>query len=168
MPLYRSYPQIYIASVYLANSGSPTNSTSGAWQDVAAGGGTDSWTSEYDIRPAGATAQVTTTTDAAKLTCQKAGVYMVTASVQFNSIGTAAKTLGVSASLNSTTVPALADVRGAGVLGSLALSVCGPMVLIVGDVLRLLSFQDDAASSAYNTTVTSRNRLTMSYIGPSS
>lgn len=159
---------MYCASVYLANSGAPTHTSSGNWQKVSGGGGTDSWTSEYDIRPAGVGAQVTTTTDAAKITIQKAGVYMVTASVAFAAISDA-KAVGAGVGKNGSTTPSIANFHTMGVGTEFDATVSAPMPLVVGDTLELLAWQNDSASEAYTMTLgAGQNRLTATYLHRSS
>lgn len=155
------------ASLYLNNSGAPTHTSNGGWQHVGAGGGTDSWTAEYDIRDSGLSAQVDTTTGTANITVRKSGVYMVTASVLFNSLGDQIQ-FGVAVGLNGT--ENIRDLRRqSAASGQSALAcVAAPMVLIAGDVLTLMAFQNESVSEAYTTTVTYLNRLTATYIGSSS
>jgi hypothetical protein len=72
----------YVASMYAANSGSPTQTLNGDYQKLGSGGGTLTWVSEIDKRPAGVSAQVDTATNK-RLDVRASGLYDVKWSVIF-------------------------------------------------------------------------------------
>lgn len=153
----------YMASMYVANSGAPTHTSNGGWQKVGSGGGTVTWTSEYDKRPPGASAQVDTATNK-RIDIRKTGVYIVTAAVELSSIS-AAKLVAVAAYKNGAAALQSRITTGAAFPSGAHLSA--PLVLTSGDYLELYAYQNDSASEAYDTAVASYNRLTVTYLGPS-
>lgn len=160
-PGYRASP--LMAAIYLANSGAPTHNSSGAIQHLGAGGGTDTWTSAYDVRPPGLAAQCDTTTGTAKLTCRVAGLYRINGNVYFTSI-TAAKVIGAYLYVNGADVGML-RLRTTGAASAHSVPVNGDVVLAAGDYVDLRAYQNDSASEAYETSFQHHNRLSWVYLG---
>lgn len=155
-----------MAAIYLANSGAPTHTLSADFQHVGGGGGTDTWTADYDIRDAGLAAQTDTTSGAAKLTCRKSGMYLVTLTVRFTSI-TDAKILQAVVYVNGANTGLITAIT-TGVATSAPAKVVEVVSLVAGDTLEPYAWQNDSASEAYTTTTKHDNKLTMTYIGRSS
>lgn len=157
-------PILYYAKMYAANSGSPTyTGVGGAFQKVGSGGGTLTWTSEFDIRPSGVSAQVDTSTNK-RLDVRKSGVYLVQATVCFASISS-----GKSYALNvrqNTTNYALYDERTSGATSTAYLHASELLTLANGDYLELWAATNDSSSEAY-APGTKLIYLSMMYVGPS-
>lgn len=158
-------PGTYTAAMYLANSGAPTNTSNGAYQAVAAGGGTDTWVAEADIRPSGVTAQCDTTTNTAKLTCRKDGLYQINAHVNFSTIA-ADKVSALGVWKNGAQWASASDSVGSGGASGSAIGFSTVAPLVAGDTLELYAFQNDSASEAYQTALSEGNKISMTYIGP--
>jgi hypothetical protein len=148
--------------MYLANSGAPTHTSSGGWQKVADGGGTDTWTAAFDYRPAGTTAQVDTATNK-RIDIQRSGLYLVTASIRFAAI-TDAKSIGCGVYISGAQGPL--DVRTTGVAAVPTARITEAISLTSGQYLELYAFQNDSASEAYQTGLAYDNRLAAVLIGP--
>lgn len=154
----------YYAMMYAANSGSPTHTNSGGWQKVGSGGGTLTWTSAYDIRPSGVSAQADTATNK-RIDIRKTGVYQIEWCVGFGGISDAKKVFsgvyrnGSQFVITSTTPGVVSDVylRGS-----------APAALTSGDYLELYAWQNDSASEAYAVSVSLAVMISVQYIGPSS
>jgi hypothetical protein len=153
----------YIASMYLANSGSPTNTGAGAWQAVADGGGTDTWNSYIDKRPSGVSAQVDTATNK-RIDIRKTGLYRVNCAVAFTSIADG-KLVAVSPGLNGATT--LYATAHTGFTNDVTVRYTQILSLTSGDYLKLLALHTDSASEAYNTAQgMSGCFIEAEYIGP--
>lgn len=159
----KTRPILYYASMYVANSGAPTHTSSGGWQKVGSGGGTVTWTSEFDVRPAGVSAQVDTATNK-RIDIRQSGIYLVSAMVMFSSISDA-KTSGVAIRVNGSEYAQ--GFYGNGKADLAAPHVTIPLSLTSGQYVELFAYQEDSASEAYLVSGTFRNRLSVMYIGPS-
>jgi hypothetical protein len=155
----------YSAAMYLNNSGSPTHSLTGTWQDVDSGGGTDAWTSVCDVRPSGVSAQVDTTSGSADITIRKTGMYLVVGTVRFDSLADGI-VYGAAVYVNGSAGPL--DVRSAGAASVPHAKATELMSLTEGDVLSLYAYQGSGGAEAYHTADAYSNRLSAVYCGPSS
>lgn len=163
-PVWDDIAGSYSAAVYLANSGAPTHTSNAGWQKVADGGGTDTWTSAWDVRPSGVSAQVDTATNK-RIDIRKTGLYLVTASVRFSAIS-ADKTVGVGVYVSG--VQTIIEARTTSVAATPNVRVSEVMSLSSGGYLELYAYQSDSASEAYDVSLTHNNRLSATYIGPAS
>jgi hypothetical protein len=154
----------YYAAMYLANSGSPTHTTSGTEQKVGSGGGTATWTASHDIRPTGVSAQVDTATNK-RIDIRKTGVYLVTASVGFSAISDA-KAVSVAVYTNGTRIALAAGAVGA--LVTPVVPLVFPGSFTSGDYLELYANQNDSASETYFTGLATACMLSIQYVGPAS
>lgn len=153
-------PYEFYAMMKAADSGSPTHTSAAGYQKVGAGGGTLTWTSVFDVRPPGVSAQVDTATNK-RINIKQSGVYMVTAGYVLASMGTQS-------------VLAI-YVNGASVHQTIVLETTGnpsmrcaiPMVLASGDYVELYAWQGESASEAYLTSAIYAPWLSVQYIGPS-
>lgn len=153
------------AAMYVANSGSPTHNSAGNAQKVGAGGGTVTWTSSFDVRPNGVSAQVDTATNK-RIDIRRTGVYLVEGVITFGAIADA-KPYGVSIYQNGAEV-GLRDDRTSGV-ANIATSRCSALVsLTTGDYLELYAYHNDGATEAYSTTYAHYNGLKTTFVGPAS
>ncbi len=151
----------YMASMWLSG-GSPSHTASGATQLVGIDGVVGTFTSEFDVRPAGVAAQVDTTNK--KLLCQKSGVYRVTACVTFSAMTTGV--IAVAPKVNGV-IAALVYLSPAAALGAPTVQVTRNMILVVGDYLQLGAYQQESASEAYSISANYYNYIQMEYLGPS-
>jgi hypothetical protein len=154
-------PSVYCAAMYLANSGAPTHTSSGNWQKVADGGGTDTWTAEYDYRPTGITAQVDTATNK-RIDIQRSWLYLVTASIRFSAITSGR--VGCQVYVSGAGGPL--DLRDNGAAANITASVSTPISLAAGAYLELYAYQEESASEAYHVSSAYGCRLTATLIGP--
>lgn len=154
----------YYAAMYAANSGAPTHTSSGGWQKVGSGGGTLTWTSAFDIRPSGVSAQVDTATNK-RIDIRKTGVYRIAWSVAFTSI-TDAKVCYSAVYRDGSQLVASSSLNG--VAGPPILHGQYMVSLTSGSYLELYANQNDSASEAYDVSNNSRNYLSIEYIGPAS
>lgn len=152
----------YYASMYVANSGAPTHTSSGNWQKVGSGGGTATWTAVCDIRPSGVSAQLDLTTNK-RIDVRKTGIYRVGWCVSLTAItdgkvnASAVYRSGVEAASASAIVGAAATPV---MIGTKMLS------LTSGQYLELYAFQQDSASEAYYVALPHYCFVEMEYIGP--
>jgi len=155
-------PGTYIASMYAANSGSPTHTSSGGWQKVGSGGGTLTWTSEIDKRPSGVSAQVDTATNK-RIDIRKTGLYRVGWSVAFDAM-TDGKIVASAVYKNGSGVAQARVNNGA----STGAETSGSKILSLtsGDYLELYGYQNDSVSEAYNVGASYANYLQAEYLGP--
>ncbi len=152
----------YVASMYAANSGSPTHTSDGGWQKVGSGGGTLTWTSEIDKRPSGVSAQVDTATNK-RIDIRKTGLYRIGYCVTFSSLA-AGSSYGVAAYKNGSRS---ASVHGAiGTTGFIQVPGSRVVSLTAGDYLELYAYHDDSASEAYWVTESGGTYLQAEYLGP--
>jgi hypothetical protein len=154
-------PSIYCASMYLANSGAPTHTSSGNFQKVADGGGTDTWTADYDYRPTDISAQVDTATNK-RIDIRRSGLYLVTASIRFSAVTTGRIGCQVFVSGAAT----LTDLRTNGAAAGTTASVSQAIKLDSGQYVELYAFQEESASEAYHITSPYGCRLSVTLIGP--
>jgi hypothetical protein len=159
---WKDAPGSYCAAMYVANSGSPTNTSSGSPQKVGSGGGTATYTSEFDERPSGATAQCDTANK--QLDVQRDGIYQVSATITFSALASGA-TAGVLVYVNGAV--RLRHQMYIGGAGSQYVSVSGLLSLAAGDYIELYATQNDSASEAYVVTSPAYNRISMALIRPS-
>lgn len=154
-------PGTYMTKMYIANSGSPTHTSNGGWQKVGGGGGTGTWTAEYDRRPPGVSAQADTSTNK-RIDIRKTGVYRISFAASFGL--SAGKTMYGAVYKNGSQLAA------AGHGPSSAITAIGALtfdaLLTSGDYLELYAFQTESAALAYDTSVASRNFLAIEYLGP--
>ena len=157
-------PGTYVASMYAANSGSPTHTNNGDWQKVGSGGGTLTWISEIDKRPSGVSAQVDTSTNK-RIDIRKTGLYRVNFSVLFSTI-TSKKLVYASVYKNGTQAAVAISIPG----GTDAVQALGTRILSLaaGDYLELWAYQNDSASEAYQVAQSYYVFLQAEYLGPAS
>lgn len=158
--------QKFAASLSL--SGTPTHTTSGAFQHMGGGGGTDTWTALYDIRPDGFAAQVDTTADTAHLTIPIAGRFLVLGHVWFSSIA-AGSLWSLDVFVDGATAGIRQSVPGlsAGAIGGVS-GIAVVKTFTAGQQLTPMAFQNDSASEAYDVTNPNNNYIAFEYLGPSS
>lgn len=157
-------PGTYVASMLVANSGSPTHTSNGGWQKVGSGGGTVTWTNDIDKRPSGVSAQVDTSTNK-RIDIRKTGLYRVNWSVCFTSIADA-KLVASGVYKNGSIITQASDVQGAA-----SQAICnGTQILSLtsGDYLELYAYQADSASEAYYTGSPTLNFIQIEYLGAAS
>lgn len=155
-------PILYYAKMYAANSGSPTHTNNGGAQKVGSGGGTLTWTSDFDIRPSGVAAQVDTSTNK-RLDVRKTGVYLVQGAVYFTSL-TDGKTAAVNIYVNGTG-NLIFEHKIIGATSDTYVSASRLYKLNSGDYLELYAYQNDSVSEAYFPG-TKLIYLSMLYVGP--
>jgi len=152
----------FMASMFLANSGAPTHTASGSTQKVGSGGGTSTWTGDYDTRPLGTPAQVDTTNK--RLNVRKAGVYRVTARIQFSSLTT--PPIAVVILVNGVAAGVIYEQAAVATSAPTAIDTqC--LVLAAGDYVELGAYQQESASEPYNISARYCNAIQMEYLGPS-
>lgn len=153
----------HYASMYVANSGAPTNTGNGAWQKVGSGGGTATYVGEWDVYPSGVAGQVDVPGKALEI--RTAGVYLITATVAFSALGDATYH-GVGVWKEGAQVLQSFGVTG----GSNAnvVTVTAPVACSAGDTLELYAITNDSASEAYLVGSSFNNRLAFQYLGPTS
>lgn len=159
-------PILYYAGLYLAIAGAPTHNSSGAWQNVADGGGTDAWTAICDIRPSGVSAHLDTDANDGTITVRKSGVYVISYSVGFISIADQG-VIGAGVQINSGDPTKLAAATRASGTGIMRLYRMQIETLTVNDVLSLSAFQASGGSLAYTSGNLRDNYMAIMYIGPS-
>lgn len=157
----RNRPILFYASMYVANSGAPTNTSDGGWQKVGSGGGTATFVAECDVRPHDAAAQVDV---AAKvLTIRQSGMYLVMAKVTFAALtNTSDSRCGVYVNGALIEQEGLTSNDTGGVV---ARGMASLMELNDGDDLELYGWQDDTASEAYDVSSRQNNRLSVVLVG---
>jgi len=141
-------PGTYVASMYAANSGSPTHTSASEWQKVGSGGGTLTWTSEIDKRPSGVSAQVDTSTNK-RIDIRKTGLYQVSWSVQFSSIKDAKR---YASAVYKNGTQATQAIATSGVATTVSAVGSRVLSLTSGDYLELYAFQSDSSIEAYEVT----------------
>lgn len=159
-------PILYYAALYLDNASSPTHNSSGSWQNVADGGGTDAWTAICDIRPSGVSAHLDTDANDGTITVRKSGIYSISYSVGFLSIADQG-TIGAGIQINSgdpSKLAAATRVSGTGVAHIYRHQFES---LTSGDVLSLSAFQASGGSASYSSGNTRDNYMGIMLIGPS-
>lgn len=159
-------PILYYAGLYLDIAGAPTHNSSGAWQNVADGGGTDAWTAICDIRPSGVSAHLDTDANDGTITIRKTGVYSISYSTGFAYQADQA-VIGAGIQINSgdpTKLAAATRISGAGICRIYRHQF---ETLTSGDVLSLSAFQASGGASAYTSGATRDNYMAIAYIGPS-
>lgn len=155
----------YVAHMYAAASGSPTHTNNGGWQKVGSGGGTLTWTSEFDKRPSGVSAQVDTATNK-RIDIRKTGLYRIDGGVYFNTISDG-KIVGIQIRKNGSATPVAQALLNTGVAsGDLTPRVSQLVSLASGDYLELWAFQNDSVSEAYVVGTMNNVFLTAEYLGP--
>lgn len=157
-------PGTYVASMYAANSGAPTHTSSGGWQKVGSGGGTLTWTSEIDKRPSGVSAQVDTATNK-RIDIRKTGLYRVGYSVGFSALADG-KTFSPAVYKNGALI--IEHNQRVGSAGTPISNGSRIVSLTSGDYLELYAWQDDSASEAYYVANSSDTFLQAEYLGPAS
>lgn len=159
-------PILYYAGLYLDNAGAPTHNSSGAWQNVADGGGTDAWTAICDIRPSGVSAHLDTDANDGTITVRKSGIYSISYSVGFLSVADQV-TIGAGVQINSgdpTKLAAVVRTSGSGVARIYRHQF---ETLTSGDVLSFSAFQNSGGNLSYSSGSTRDNYMAFAYIGPS-
>lgn len=151
----------FYAAMYVQNSGTPTHTSSGAFQKVGSGGGTTTWVSSYDVSPPGFAAQVDTTTNK-RLDVVKTGLYEVQAFVFFTQI---ASTFAYGAQIVVNGSEIQRDIRAPGATVGAVSHVSVPVYLAQGDYVELFAFQNETANEGYNVSNAYFNRLAISWIG---
>lgn len=152
----------YSAKVYLANSGAPTQNSISASQRLGSGGGTATWTTEFDIRPAGVSAQITAS---GGITIRKTGLYFVDGTVTL-------------ANVNSGLI-AFCSIRKNGTIikngwlrpgsaGEVGENMSALVSLTSGEELSLYCYQQESASEAYAVSASYNNAISAKYVGPAS
>lgn len=159
---HRLAPSVYCAAMRVANSGAPTHTSSGGWQKVGSGGGTATWSSSWDNRPTGVSAQVDTATNK-RIDIQREGIYLVTAAVGFTAL-TDAKLFGVAIYVDGAV--AAQEQRYTAAAGTYITRISEYIRLTAGQYLELYAYQNDSASEAYLVTNEYYCRLSMALIGP--
>lgn len=162
---WKQGPGSYVAGMYAANSGAPTHTSAGGYQKVGSGGGTLTWTSFFDKRPSGASAQVDTATNK-RLDVRATGLYRLHGRVSFNSIA-AAKSTGCSIYVDGASI-GMVSLSSMGVLGSVIHNASGIVSLTAGQYIELFAYQDDSASEAYIVSSPHFCSLQFEYLGPAS
>jgi hypothetical protein len=150
----------YAAGIYLANSGSPTHTSSANWQKVGSGGGSATWTAWADLRPSGVSSQVDTANGI--LTIRRSGIYVVIGAASFSSISDA-KIVAAGMYLNGSR--RLSPTITTGVTSPPRIYFSGMFNFAQGDDIELYAYQNDSASEAYDTVGLDFNFLRMVWIG---
>lgn len=155
---------MYAAAMYAADSGSPTHDSSGAWQKVGAGGGTLTWASAFDTRPAGTSAQIDAATNK-RIDIRKDGLYLVTGSIRFDTIADG-KIIGTSIYIGGAAGPTQVNPAAGAAGGAPSARVQDVVSLASGNYLELYAYQDDSGSEAYRTSTQYTIRLSAVYLRP--
>lgn len=161
----KTRPILYYARMYLSGGATHT-SGGGNHQTCNAGSGTATWVSDWDVRPAGVSAQVDTTNDAGKIYIRKTGIYSVQSRVQW---GTMAATCWPSVSLfknGSLLTSTHIDSGTGGATYGPIINAVDHVSLADGDYLELGGWQNSGGNVAY-TTGGAQCRFSVFYIGPS-
>lgn len=153
------------ARISLSAAGNHTSS--GSFQKVPSGGGT--WSSTYDVRPDGASAQTDVTTNK-RIDIRRAGLYLVQGNVTFTAIGTSTSVTAGAIYVNGSGVQ-----RATGYAwttsGARSHYMSGTGGLAVGDYVELFAFQNESASEAYAydglSTWLHDTYLSVQWLGPS-
>lgn len=158
------FPGAFAASMYAANSGAPTHTNNGGYQKVGSGGGTLTWTSEFDVRPSGYAAQVDTATNK-RIDIKYSGLYQISWGGAFTAI-TDGKIMDWSVYKNGAQLFGMGLTNG--VAATPGVKVSRVAALSSGDYLELYAYQNDSASEAYYTPSQYSPYLQVFYLGPSS
>lgn len=153
---------LYIASIGVANSGTPTHNNSGANQKVGSGGGVTTWTSLIDRRPPGAISQVDTA--GGRILCQREGYYLILATISFVTLQ---DNTDYSALAYVNGAQQASDFRGAAVglaPGLMDTNAFRLISLNEGDIVELYAFQNDSGSEAYRVTSNYFNSISIIYL----
>lgn len=155
----------YYAGMYLDTTGAPTHTSSGNWQKVGDGGGTETWVSLCDVRPTGVSAQVDVATNK-RIDIRRGGIYLVSFGVAFASL---ADGLVVAANLYVNGASRIFSQPGRnGGTGFHSADRTSLVSLASGDYLELYAFQNDTASEGYYVAGGQVNFIQATYIGPAS
>jgi hypothetical protein len=150
----------YYAGMYLSG-GAPRHSAMTAHQTINAGYGSATWAANFDVRPAGVSAQVDTTTDAGGFRVRKTGIYLITWRIQFSALAVA-QWPGCSLFIDgafgySNHIP------GPGPYNAPIVTETEFVPLTNGNFVELGAWQNDSGDEAYTS-----GWMRMMYIGPSS
>jgi hypothetical protein len=163
--LSRGPNNVYAARMYAANSGSPTHNSTGNYQKVGSGGGTLTWTSAFDIRPAGVSAQVDTATNK-RLDIRRAGLYRVGIGVGGNP--GIDKYLAAAVYKNGALAEGPFNIFPSPISQSLVVGASSIVNLSVGDYLEPYASQNTGGSMSYFVTGSYATFIEFEYLGPSS
>lgn len=149
----------FAAGMYVANSGTPAHTAVSNYQKIATGA---TYTSEFDIRPDGYSAQVDASTNK-RIDIRYPGLYLVKAQVAFSGIADA-KIVGACVYKNGTRVAE--ETNSLGVANAFISGVSQIVACNVGDYLELYAYQSDSASEAYLISSSYYNYIHAIYLCP--